>query len=82
MDYENPLDFHLEKNKRMPHGLRDSVTTVADVLDLSWLAAQSVFKERATPEIALQIYDRLFSVWQQHPSFDLAPQWQGEKEDE
>ena len=64
MKAENPLDKHLAINKRMPHGLRDAVTEVADLLDLAWLATQSVFEERATPELALGVYDRLLSQWQ------------------
>jgi hypothetical protein len=28
-------------------------------MDLSWAAAQAVFEDKATPEIALAIYDRM-----------------------
>jgi hypothetical protein len=68
MKYENPLDKHLAINKNMPNGLRDAATELADLLDLAWMTAQSVFEERATPEIALEIFDRLLSRWQQQLS--------------
>lgn len=64
MKIENPLDKHLAINRQMPDDLRDAVTTLADRLDLAWMAAQSVFEDKATPELALAVYDRLLSELQ------------------
>ncbi len=60
MKADNPFDKKLEiwKN-RIPQQVRDASVFVTDTLDLSWAAAQSIFEDKATPEIALAIYDRL-----------------------
>lgn len=67
MKADNPLDRHLKVNKRMPEGLRDAAIDVADLLDLAWMTTQSVFEDRASPEIALGVYDRLVSHWKSSP---------------
>jgi hypothetical protein len=61
MKTDNPLDRHLSLVSRMPEGLRDAVTEVADELDLAWLATQAVFEDRATPELALSVLDRILA---------------------
>ena len=61
MKSENPLDLHLARNPRLPHGLRDAVVGVADTLDIAWLATQAVFEDKATPELALAVFDRIQS---------------------
>jgi hypothetical protein len=43
----------------IPHKVRDAAVFVTDTLELSWASAQSVFGDKATPEIALAIYDRV-----------------------
>lgn len=73
MKVDNPLDKHLDLHKRLPPGLRDAVTDVADVLDLAWLATQAVFEERATPEQAVVVFERLLDRWQVQSSFSSAP---------
>ena len=55
----NPFDKKLELWKGLPTEVRDAATFVTDTLDLSWAAAQAVFGDRATPEAALGIYDRI-----------------------
>lgn len=67
MKADNPLDRHLEVNTRMPHGLRGAAIEVADLLDLAWLTTQSVFEDKASPEIALGVFDRLVSHWKASP---------------
>lgn len=73
MKVDNPLDRHLAINKQIPEGLRDAVTEVADHLDLAWMTAQSVFEERATPELALAVFDRISARLQVHESLRSAP---------
>jgi len=70
---ENPLDKHLAINKRMPEGLRSAITEVVDHLDLAWMATQSVFEDKATPELALAVFDRLASRLQVQSSLRDAP---------
>jgi hypothetical protein len=57
---DNPFDKKLEiwKN-RVPDSVRDASVFVTDTLDLSWASAQSIFEDKATPELALAIYDRV-----------------------
>lgn len=76
MKVDNPLDKHLEINKQMPSVVRNAVTEVADLLDLAWMTTQSVFEDRATPELALGVFDRLVSRLQMHSSLFEAPQEQ------
>lgn len=61
MQAVNPFDQHLEVNKRIPADVRDASRLVTDTMDLAWKAAQAVFEDAATPEIALAIYDRIVS---------------------
>lgn len=67
IDKENKLDDHLELNKaRLPPGLKQSAEEIADQLDLALLIAQTVFKKDATPELAIQVYDRLIARQANH----------------
>jgi hypothetical protein len=60
MKMENPFDQKLEIWKhQIPRDVTDAAIFVTDTLDVCWASAQSVFEERATPDIALAIYDRL-----------------------
>lgn len=62
MDKVNPLDTHLDNQKnRIPEDLKNAVIDVADQMDLAWMATQSVFKDAATPELAVMVYDRLIA---------------------
>jgi hypothetical protein len=36
----------------------DSFAFVHDMLEVAWVATQHIFKEQATPELALEVYDR------------------------
>lgn len=76
MKIENPLDKHLEINKRMLPGLREATTDVAAVLHLAWLTTQSVFEDRASPELAIPVFEALLERWQRHESLLMAPQEQ------
>jgi hypothetical protein len=60
MKTDNPFDKKLrEWDKDVPGDIRDAAVYVTDTLELSWSAAQAVFEEKATPELALAIYDRI-----------------------
>jgi hypothetical protein len=39
----------------------DSFAFVHDMLEVAWVATQHIFKEQATPAIALEVYDRFVS---------------------
>ena len=57
---KNPFDQKLKLWKQqIPRDVTDAAIFVTDTLDVCWASAQSVFEERATPDIALAIYDRL-----------------------
>jgi hypothetical protein len=60
MKINNPLDAHLQANEeRIPEDILGAVVDVNDTLNIAWLSAQAVFEEKATPELALAIYDRI-----------------------
>jgi hypothetical protein len=48
----------LDKAKDVPRGVVGNAVYVNDTLELAWLSAQAIFGDKATPEIALEIYDR------------------------
>jgi alkanesulfonate monooxygenase SsuD/methylene tetrahydromethanopterin reductase-like flavin-dependent oxidoreductase (luciferase family) len=50
---------HAGKAPNAPPHIVDAAVYVRDTLDLAWKAAESVFDKKATPEIALAIYDRI-----------------------
>ncbi len=39
--------------------VREASAFVVDTLDIAWSAAKSIFGEKATPDHALEIYDRM-----------------------
>lgn len=43
----------------VPEDVRDASTWVNDTIDLSWVSACQIFGDKATPELALLIYDRI-----------------------
>lgn len=58
MKAKNPFDIRLE-SPGTPPDVRVAAIFVTDTLDLCWASAQAVFEDKATPELALAIYDRL-----------------------
>lgn len=72
MKIDNPLDKHLAIN-RYPSHINDPVVWVADTMDIAWLAAQAVFEDKATPEAAVAIFDRIVSRMQAQASLSDAP---------
>lgn len=80
MKIDNPLDKFLASHQKMPDGLRAAVCDVVDVLDLAWLATQSVYEDKATPEVGVLVFDRLISRLQTHWSLKIDPQEQDWKE--
>lgn len=79
MKAENPFDKHMAINKGMPREVREAAVFVTDTLDVAWLAAQAVFEERASPEVALAIFDRFVSRIQAQASLSPVPHEQGVK---
>ena len=60
MKIDNQFDRMLELNKgEIPLDVHLAAVYVNDTLELAWRSAQSVFEERATPQLALEIYDRI-----------------------
>jgi hypothetical protein len=60
MKANNPLDEHLKVSQgKIPEDILNATIYVNDTLYIAWLSAQSIFEDKATPEIALAIYDRL-----------------------
>lgn len=60
MKANNPFDRKLEVGKaNIPSDVRDAATFVTDTMELCWASARSVFDKKATPEIAIAIYDRV-----------------------
>ena len=60
MNTDNPFDKKLEVwGARTPDGVRDAAVFVTDTLELCWAAARAIFEDKATPEAALAIYDRV-----------------------
>ncbi len=58
----NPFDTRIEilgKSSLTPAGVIESATFVNDTLELAWMSAAEVFGDKATPEVALAIYDRI-----------------------
>jgi hypothetical protein len=60
MEIDNPFDRKLETwGDQIPHDIREAAIFVTDTLELCWTSAQAVFEDKATPEMALEIYDRV-----------------------
>lgn len=56
----NPFDRFLDAHKnQIPSEIHDAAIHVNDSLEICWLSAKNVFGDKATPEIALAMYDRL-----------------------
>ncbi|HXV80306.1 MAG TPA: hypothetical protein VEG60_10545, partial [Candidatus Binatia bacterium] len=53
-----------------PEDLKLAAIYVNDTLHLAWLSAQSIFQDKATPEIALAIYDRFVQRVGRNPGPD------------
>ncbi|MDI1483588.1 hypothetical protein [Polyangium sp. y55x31] len=49
----------LDKALGKPEHIIEAMTYVTDTLDVAWVAALDVFGKEATPQLALQIYDRM-----------------------
>lgn len=57
-DFDNRLTL-LDKTRGKPQHIGDSLAYVHDTLETTWLSARVIFGEKATPEVALAIYDRV-----------------------
>lgn len=54
--FEERLD---EMGHRIPEDVREAITFINDTLELSWLAVKEIFGDKAIPEHAMQLYDRI-----------------------
>lgn len=69
MNTDNPLDKHIELySSRIPTELRDAATETADQMELAGLIAKTVFKDDATPELSVAMYDRMIARLTKHPN--------------
>jgi len=62
MKADNPFDKKLEtwaRAGRVPTDVHEAAVFVNDTMELCWASAQSVFEDKATPETALAIFDRV-----------------------
>jgi hypothetical protein len=60
MKADNPFDKKLDIwGDRISEDVRTAATFVTDTLELCWASAQAVFEDKATPETALAIFDRV-----------------------
>jgi hypothetical protein len=60
MRIDNPFDRKLEAIRSLaPECVVEASVYVTDTLDLCRTSAESVFGDEATPELALEIYDRV-----------------------
>ena len=60
MRIDNPFDKKLGAYKdTISEEVRDAAIFVTDTLDLCWASAQAVYEDKASPELALEIYDRV-----------------------
>ena len=64
MDRDSAIDRHLTINiNKRPMFMHDAMVFAIDTLDTAWIATQSLFKDKATPEIAVQLYDRIIAKY-------------------
>lgn len=64
MPYNNDLEFKLAQWKdqdRISNDTEAATRSVTNILNLAWVAAMQIFAERATPQVALEIFDRIQS---------------------
>jgi hypothetical protein len=62
MTNPNPFDRRIDiltKSRETPKGVVDAAVFVHDTIELAWMAAEDVFGDKATPDVALAIYDRI-----------------------
>jgi|CXWL01.1.fsa_nt_gi hypothetical protein len=60
MKANNPFDQKLDTwGHRVPEDVREASTFVTDTMTLCWAAAQTVFEGKASPDVAIAIYDRV-----------------------
>jgi hypothetical protein len=57
-EFDRHID-HLGRAANTPPCLVDAAVYVRDTLAVAWLTVPSVFKERATPELALAVYKHI-----------------------
>jgi hypothetical protein len=72
MNVDNPFDRKLECQRgAIPSNIRDTSVFVCDTLDIAWAIACSVFPDvEVTPDLALQIYDRILARMSEFESED------------
>jgi len=60
MKVDNQFDKKLKAQKEtIPADVRDALIFVTDTLDICAASANTVFDTKSTPDLALEIYDRV-----------------------
>jgi len=59
-DLTTPFD-NMVGNKRVPSGIARAAICIVDTLKLAWLVTHDVFGDKATPELAIQVNDRIMT---------------------
>ena len=60
MNVDNPFDRKLDINRdKIPNDILYALVDVNDTMVMCWASAKSVFEDKATPEIAIAMYDRI-----------------------
>lgn len=61
VDHQKFLDYYAVWQKAAPDEVADAFVYMNDTLEMCWRAAADLFEDRATPEHALAMYDRLIN---------------------
>jgi|TARA_B100002003_G_C13985915_1_gene476604 hypothetical protein len=64
MRTDNPFDKKIELyGKNMPAGLQDAFISVNDNLDICKAIVSTVWEVEPTPEMTLEVYDRVMKIF-------------------
>jgi hypothetical protein len=73
-DTTTPFDRRITLlNGRAPSALIDAMVYVHDTVETAQMAARALFGDKATPEIALALYDRIAAEHQRRDHATRAP---------
>ncbi|MGS0535334.1 hypothetical protein [Pseudoalteromonas sp. SaAl2] len=60
MKADNPFDKHIAvAQSKMPEHLKNVAIDLVDQMDLAKKITDTVFEDASTPELTIQVYDRL-----------------------
>jgi hypothetical protein len=62
-DPRTAFERHIENLRgKEPPAVAEAAAHVHSTLETAWLSAQAIFGDRATPDVALAIYDRILQA--------------------